>query len=86
MTQKEKLLGQEIAKLSRRIHQQRIALSEKASVIEIARQVGMITKEATAENLALKQQVTRLQTENRALRIYIAEQKIPSRVRLWLGL
>lgn len=88
MTQKEKLLGQELAKLQLKVYRQRTIINQRglSHVDPLVTAAIHQAREVSRQNDGLRRQLTLLQTENRALRIYIAEQKIPSRVRLWLGL
>lgn len=88
MTAKEKMLGQELAKLQLKVHRQRVVINGRGlpQTDQIILQAHELAREVQRQNDGLRRQMTALQTENRALRIYIAEQKIPSKIRLWLGL
>lgn len=88
MTEKEKILGLELAKLQLKVHRQRVVINQRglSQSDPIVLEAQQLAREVSRQNDGLRRQITRLQTENRALRIYIAEQKIPSKVRLWLGL
>lgn len=89
MTEKERRLGQENAKLAQRINRQRRII--RAGGLGPSRSpeddvlIGDLQRRA---DNALRQN-EKLTTENRALRLYVAEEKIPKPtfrecLRLWL--
>lgn len=90
MTDKEKALGLEVAKLALKVHRQRLVIGQrgylKTDPLIIA--VTENAREVPRQNDGLRRQIMALQTENRALRIYIAEQKVTpgfwGTVHLWL--
>lgn len=75
MTDKERRLGLENAKLAMKIHRQRQRLRLLLGPTQTAfDEVNILVQDARRENAILKDRNTKLVTENRALRLLVLHQ------------
>lgn len=89
-TEREYRLGVENAKLAKKIHQQRIALNGRGITATDVAEFKIAFDSAHREMADKNRRMAALATENRALRLYIAEHKIAplsfmGLLRLWLS-
>lgn len=75
-TDRERWLGQENAKLAKRIWQQRLKIREQAGPISTGiYDLQVAVEDVRRENIVLKDQVRKLVAENRELRVLLLSRK-----------